>query len=128
MVPEARRDRRTLKEMARTLLEDAGYTDVEESVRIAPGVTVGFRATSPDGDVRLFELGGTHTPARPGLSRIDALWRVVAKAAVAQQVAPDVDFVVLTAGTVRGGPLATVVGAGRPIAAVVDMTRVDAGI
>ena len=128
MVPEARRDRRTLKEMARTLLDDAGYTDVEESVRIAPGVTVGFRATSPDGNVRLFELGGTHTPARPGLSRIDALWRVVAKAAVAQQVAPDVDFVVLTAGTVRGGPLATVVGAGRPIAAVVDMTRVDADI
>ena len=128
MVPEARRDRRTLKEMARTLLDDAGYTDVEESVRIAPGVTVGFRATSPDGHVRLFELGGTHTPARPGLSRIDALWRVVAKAAVAQQVAPDVDFVVLTAGTVRGGPLATVVGAGRPIAAVVDMTRVDADI
>ena len=128
MVPEGPRDRRTLKEMARTLLDDAGYTDVEESVRIAPGVTVSFRATSPDGGVRLFELGGTHTPARPGLGRIDALWRVVAKAAVAQQVAADVDFVVLTAGTVRGGPLATVVGEGRPIAAVVDMTRVDAGI
>jgi site-specific DNA-methyltransferase (adenine-specific) len=126
MVPAAPRDRRTLKEMARALLDDAGYTDVEEAVRIAPGVTVSFRATSPDGDVRLFELGGTHTPARPGLSRIDALWRVVAKAAVAQQVAADQDFVVLTAGTVRGGPLATVVGEGRPIAAVVDMTRVDA--
>ena len=128
MVPEAPRDRRTLKEMARTLLDGAGYTDVEEAVRIAPGVTVSFRATSPDGVVRLFELGGTHTPARPGLSRIDALWRVVAKAAVAQQVAADLDFVVLTAGTVRGGPLATVVGEGRPIAAVVDMTRVDADV
>jgi site-specific DNA-methyltransferase (adenine-specific) len=126
MVPEATRDRRTLKEMARALLDDAGYTDVEESVRIAPGVTVSFRATGPDGVVRLFELGGTHTPARPGLSRVDALWRVVAKAAVAQQVARGLDFVVLTAGTVRGGPLAAVVGAGRPIDAVVDMTRADA--
>ena len=32
----------------------------------------------------------------------------------------------LTSGTVRGGPLAAVVGEGRPIAAVVDVTRDDA--
>jgi len=46
--------------------------------------------------------------------------------AAAQQVAPGLEFVVLTAGTVRGGPLAAVVGEGRPIDAVVDMTRDDA--
>ncbi len=89
MVPEARRDRRTLKEMARTLLDEAGYTDLDEAVRIAPGVTVSFRATSPSGVVRLFELGGTHTPARPGLARIDAVWRVIAKAAVAAEAMPE---------------------------------------
>jgi site-specific DNA-methyltransferase (adenine-specific) len=128
MVPEAIRDRRTLKEMARALLDEAGYTGVEESVRLAPGVTISFRATGPDGAVRLFELGGTHTPARPGLSRVDALWRVVAKAAIAQQVVPGSEFIVLTSGTVRGGPLAAVVGEGRPIAAVVDLTRADAHV
>jgi site-specific DNA-methyltransferase (adenine-specific) len=128
MVPEAIRDRRTLKEMARALLDAAGYTGVEESVRLAPGVTISFRATGPDGAVRLFELGGTHTPARPGLSRVDALWRVVAKAAIAQQVVPGSEFIVLTSGTVRGGPLAAVVGEGRPIAAVVDLTRADAHV
>ena len=74
----------------------------------------------------MFELGGTHTPARPGLSRIDAVWRVIAKAAVAAEAMPDVEFVVLTSGTVRGGPLAAVVGEGRPISAVVDVTRDDA--
>jgi DNA modification methylase len=126
MVPEPPRDRRTLKEMARSLLDESGYTDVEEAVRIAPGVTVSFRATSPTGEVRLFELGGTHTPARPGLGRIDALWRTIAKATVARETLPDVEFVVLTSGTVRGGPLATVVGEGRPIAAVVDLARPDA--
>ncbi|HSM65529.1 MAG TPA: site-specific DNA-methyltransferase [Ilumatobacteraceae bacterium] len=126
MVPEPPRDRRTLKEMARSLLDESGYTDVEEAVRIAPGVTVSFRATSPTGEVRLFELGGTNTPARPGLGRIDALWRTIAKASVARETLPDVDFVVLTSGTVRGGPLATVVGEGRPIAAVVDLARPDA--
>ncbi len=126
MVPEPPRDRRTLKEMARSLLDECGYTDVDEAVRIAPGVTVSFRATSPAGEVRLFELGGTHTPARPGLGRIDALWRAIAKAAVAHETLPEVDFVVLTSGTVRGGPLATVVGDDRPIAAVVDLARSDA--
>jgi site-specific DNA-methyltransferase (adenine-specific) len=126
MVPAAPRDRRTLKEMARTLLDAAGYRDVDENVRIAPGVTVSFRATSPDGVVKLFELGGTHTPARPGLSRIDAVWRVIAKAAVAAESMPGTEFVVLTSATVRGGPLAAVVGEGRPISAVVDVTGSDA--
>jgi site-specific DNA-methyltransferase (adenine-specific) len=126
MVPEAPRDRRTLKEMARTLLDAAGYTDVDENARVAPGVTVSFRAIGPDGITRLFELGGTHTPARPGLSRIDAVWRVIAKAAVANEAMPGTEFVVLTSGAVRGGPLAAVVGSGRPISAIVDVTRDDA--
>jgi site-specific DNA-methyltransferase (adenine-specific) len=125
MVPGASAERRTLKEMARTLLDEAGYTDVEEGVRVAPGVTASFRATGPDGVARWFELGGVHTPARPGLARIDAVWRTIAKAAVAHETAPDVEFVVLTSGSVRGGPLAAVVGPGRPIAAVVDLTGDD---
>ena len=52
MVPEAPRDRRTLKEMARALLDSAGYTDVDENARVAPGVTVSFRATSPTASSR----------------------------------------------------------------------------
>ena len=35
-------------------------------------------------------------------------------------------LIVLTAGAVRGGPLAAVTGAGRPIAAIIDMTDDDA--
>ncbi|MGB0115144.1 MAG: site-specific DNA-methyltransferase [Ilumatobacteraceae bacterium] len=126
MVPEQRRERRTLKEMARTALDAAGATDIEEVARIAPGVTVSFRATCADGVVRLFELAGVHTPARAGLSRIDAVWRTIAKAAIANESVPDTDFVVLTSGTVRGGPLASVVGEGRPIREVIDLTRDDA--
>jgi site-specific DNA-methyltransferase (adenine-specific) len=126
MVPEARRDRRTLKEMARTLLDDAGFVEVEENVRVAPGVTVSLRAVGSDGVVRLFEVAGSHTSARPGLSRIDTVWRTIAKAAIVREAAPDAHLVVLTSGTVRGGPLASVVGAARPIAAVVDVTRPDA--
>lgn len=126
MVSVTPRDRRTLKELSRTLLDEAGFVDVEETVRVAPGVTVSFRATGPDGVIRLFELGGTHTPARSGLSRLDAVWRTIAKAAIAREAAPDVQFVVLTSGPVRGGPIASVIGEGRPINRVVDVTAADA--
>ena len=104
MVPVAASDRRTLKEMARTLLDTAGFVDVEENVRIAPGVTVSFRAVGPDGVARLFELGDAHTPARLGLSRVDAVWRTIAKAAISHQTTPATEFVVLTSGSARGGP------------------------
>ncbi len=122
MAPADGAERRTLKEMARTLLDEAGFTDVEEHARVAAGVTVSFRAVGPDGVIRWFELGGTHTPARPGLARVDAIWRTIAKAAVAREMPPAAPFVVLTSGSVRGGPLAAVVGPDRPIIAVVDVT------
>ena len=125
MVPAPPRDQRTLKEIARTLLDEAGCTDVVENARVAPGVTVGFRATGPDGVERLYELAGVNTPARPGLSRIDAVWRTIAKASVAREVEPATPFVVLTPGAVRGGPMAAVVGEGRPIAQVIDVTGDD---
>jgi site-specific DNA-methyltransferase (adenine-specific) len=127
MVPRSTpADRRTLKEIARAVLDAAGWTDVEENVRVAPGVTVSLRARGAAGRPCLFEIAGVHTPARPGASRIDVVWRTIAKAAVAHEAAPGTEFVVLTSGTVRGGPLASVVGPGRPIAAVVDVTRPDA--
>jgi len=115
-----------LKEIARTLFEDAGCTDVVENARVAPGVTVAFRATGSDGVERLYELAGVNTPARPGLSRIDAVWRTIAKAAIAHEAEPSTPFVVLTSGTVRGGPMAAVVGEGRPVTRVVDVTGGDA--
>jgi site-specific DNA-methyltransferase (adenine-specific) len=126
MVPAPIRDRRTLKEMARNLLDAAGYVDLDEGVRVAPRVTVSFRATGPDGVVRLFELAGVHTPARPGLARLDAVWRTIAKASIVGETAPGTEFVVLTSGTVRGGPLASVVGDDRPIRAVIDVAGPDA--
>ncbi|WP_394944050.1 DNA-methyltransferase [uncultured Ilumatobacter sp.] len=121
-----RPDRRTLKEMARTLLDEAGYTDVNEAARVSPGVTVNFQATSPEGVVRIFELGGVNTPARPGLSRVENVWKAIAKAAICREVRPDTDVIILTVGTIRGGPLAAVSGANGLITAVIDASQPDA--
>ncbi len=119
-------DRRTVKEMARELLEAGGYTAVEENVRVSPGVSVSMRAVAPDGTATLFELGGVNTPARPGLGRIEAVWKTIAKASVVREVGRDEPFVVLTIGTIRGGPMAAVTGDDGPVRAIVDMSRDDA--
>lgn len=119
-------ERRTLKDMARRLLDDAGYTAVDEAVKVSPGVAVSFAGTGPDGRRRLFELGGVHTPARPGLARIEAVWKTIAKASIARQLDPTVDVVVLTSGTVRGGPLAVATAANGPIRSVIDVTSPEA--
>ncbi|MGA9277103.1 DNA-methyltransferase [Ilumatobacter sp.] len=123
-------DRRTLKEMARTLLEEVGFDVLDDNPRIAPGVTVSVRGTRPDGASQLFEFGGVNTPARPGLSRIETVWKTVAKASILRESAVDgvggQSLIVLTAGTVRGGPLAAVTGPGRPIEAIIDLTLDDA--
>ena len=64
------------------------------------------------------------------MNRIDTVWKTIAKAAILQESTVDgiagQSLIVLTAGTARGGPLAAVTGAGRPIAAVIDMTLDDA--
>ncbi len=119
-------DPRTVKEMARSLLAECGFETLDDNARIAPGVTVSVRGTRADGVSQPFEFGGVHTPARPGMSRIDTVWKTVAKASILRESGGGESLIVLTSGTVRGGPLAAVTGSGRPIAAIIDMTLADA--
>jgi DNA modification methylase len=127
LAPTDRTERRTIKEMARALLAEVGFDVLEEAVRIAPGVTVSVRGTRPDGLTQLFEFGGVNTPARSGMSRIETVWKTIAKASILRESGTGSEsLIVLTTGTVRGGPLATVTGHDRPISAVIDMTLPDA--
>jgi site-specific DNA-methyltransferase (adenine-specific) len=120
-------DLRTLKEMARTLLSKSELDEIEENVRIAPGVTVSARGRTSDGRPQHFEFAGVHTPARPGTARLESIWKCIAKASLLREADPGSGLIVLTSGTVRGGPLSSVTGQGRPISAIVDVTRHDAG-
>ncbi|MFK7917735.1 MAG: site-specific DNA-methyltransferase [Ilumatobacter sp.] len=123
-------DRRTVKEMARTLLADCGFETLDDNARIAPGVTVSVRGTRADGVSQLFEFGGVNTPSRPGMNRIETVWKTIAKASILRESPMEAvagqSLIVLTAGAVRGGPLASVTGEGRPIAAIIDLTAPDA--
>jgi len=126
LAPTELPDTRTLKDLARSALASLDLAEVEEDVRIAPGVTVNARVRTGRGDMHHVEFAGVHTPARPGVTRIDHVWKSIAKSAVLRAAEPDTQLIVLTSGTVRGGPLATVTGDDRPIRAVVDLTRPDA--
>jgi site-specific DNA-methyltransferase (adenine-specific) len=122
LAPAELPDRRTVKEMARSLLAQCGFETLDDNARIAPGVTVSVRGTRADGVSQLFEFGGVNTPSRPGLTRIETVWKTIAKASILRESSPGEALIVLTSGTVRGGPLASVTGEGKPIAAVIDMT------
>lgn len=126
MVQSELPDQRTLKELARDLLVECGVEEFDENVRIAPGVTVSALVARSGRPPLHVEFAGVHTPSRPGLSRLEAIWKSIAKAAILRETDPAASLIVLTSGSVRGGPLGTVTGEGKPIAAVIDVTRPDA--
>ena len=119
-------ERSTLKDLARSTFDRAGWEIVDEGPRIAPGVTVSFRVADSAGVTRLVELAGVHTPSRPGLTRIEAVWRTLAKAAIVRESDLDESFLAITSGHVRGGPLASLVGPDRPVRAVIDVSDPEA--
>jgi site-specific DNA-methyltransferase (adenine-specific) len=121
---------RGTKDVARELLVSAGMQAVEEERRYGAGVSVSFSARDRSGQTWLFDVAGSYTSYRPGLARTDVLWRAVGKAAVLSELATE-PLALLAAGLpLSGSPaakaLASVVGPGRPIYVVVDITSPSA--
>jgi DNA modification methylase len=118
---------RTARDIAREAIAAAGFSDVREDQRQPGGVEVSFSARGRDGHVWLFDVAGSFTGYRPGLQRADTLWKAIGKAAVLQQIGT-FPLVILTTGLPAGsGPgvaaLQQATGPGRPIRAVIDVTR-----
>jgi site-specific DNA-methyltransferase (adenine-specific) len=114
------------KEIARQYLGDAGFDDIVESPSIAPSVPVTFRARDPHGRSWWFEVAGGRTGSRPGLQRIDVMWRAIGKGSVVRAAAPADRYVVLTwgmpAAASGGKALDLVTGPERDVHAVVDLS------
>ncbi len=113
------------KELARWLLGEAGFSDIDDKATVLPGVAPTLRAVAPTGVVWWFEVVGGRTSNRPGAQRIELLWRAISKGAIVREVEPSSRFAVLTvdqpASASGGRALAAVTGRDKPVFAVVDM-------
>ena len=121
------REGRAAKEIASTLLEQCGFTEIRRDVRCGAGVEVNFGALDGRGRPWLFDVSGAFTSSRPGLKRTDTLWKALGKAAVLHAVDAEVRLVLLTTdlperGSAGDAALRAVRGPGKPIRDVIRMT------
>lgn len=91
------RDGKRAREIAKELLIQCGFSDIEENRRLGGGVEVNFVACDADGRPWYFDVSGAFTSSRPGLRRTDTLWKALGKAAVLRARSEDrIPFVLLT--------------------------------
>jgi DNA modification methylase len=118
------------KEYAKSLLAEAGFVDIDDDASVAPSVQPTFRCRDTAGTTWWVEVAGGRTGSRPGLQRIDVLWKAVGKGAVVAAARPGEQYLVLAWGlpsAASGGKaLAAVTGPDRPVAAVIDLSEDDA--
>ena len=118
------------KEVAKFLLAEAGFTDVDDQASVVPGVMPTLRALDPSGRVWWFDVVGGRTSNRPGAQRLEPLWRAISKGAVIREADPAAGFAILTVGlpsAASGGrALAAVTGSGKVVTDVIDMVAENA--
>ncbi|HRB03809.1 MAG TPA: site-specific DNA-methyltransferase [Ilumatobacteraceae bacterium] len=118
------------KDLAKSLLDDAGYTEISDEGKVLTGVQPTLSALDAKGRRWWFEVVGGRTSNRPGAQRIELLWRAIAKGAIVHEADPTARFGVLTAGlpaSASGGTaLKAVTGPKKPVAVVVDVMSPEA--
>ena len=117
---------RKAKELAAALLAEAGFSGLVADARVGGGLSVGFTATDPSGRRWSFDVAGGFTSVPSGLRRGETLWRVLGRAAVLHEVAPEMPHVVLTtdlppSGSAVAAALRALTGPGKAILAVVEL-------
>ena len=133
------REGKKAKDLARSVLEDAGFDRITADVKFAPlGVEVNFMAVDGRDEPWQFDVSGAFTNSgRPGLRRTDTLWKALGKATVLQQARREqrgddtsAELILLTThkpGERSAGAKALdgVVGPGKPIRDVIGMLDDD---
>ena len=76
------REGQSAKEIARAVMKDCGFNEIEEDVSLRGGVEVNFVATDAQGHKWFFDLSGAFSSTRAGLRRTDTVWKVLGKASV----------------------------------------------
>jgi site-specific DNA-methyltransferase (adenine-specific) len=108
---------RTAKDVARGLLDRAGFTVAREDVKAAAGVDVTFEVRDRAGGRWYVDVAGAFSASRPGLRRADTLWKALGKASVLAAGDAGAPLLLLTTdmpvpGSAGAKALAAVRGAG----------------
>jgi len=120
------REGRAAKAIARSVIEAAGFTDIQKDQRQTGGVEVNYTARDRQGTLWFFDVTGSFTSHRSGLKRTDTLWKALGKAAVLREVS-NTPLVLLTtdapARSAGAEALKQVTGPRKPIHAVIEMLK-----
>ena len=121
------REGRAAKAIARSVIEEAGFEDIQKDQRQPGGVEVNFTARDAKGKLWFFDVTGSFTSHRAGLKRTDTLWKALGKAAVLHQVG-NTPLVLLTTdapsrGSAGAEALRQVTGPKKPVHAVIEMLK-----
>lgn len=114
-------------EVARAVLEEAGFSITAEKKKVLQGVTVSFEAEGRDGTPWLFDVVGGFTTQRSGLSRSDVMWRALGKSAAIRSITQAPLVLLTTDLPAEAGPLRTALGSvmGTVITDALDLLAAD---
>jgi DNA modification methylase len=120
---------KSARDLAESALNLAGFQTIRTKVKLSSELDVSMTARDKAYQRWIFEVPGGFTSSRPGLARSEVVWRTIGKATVARELDPESRFVVLTPGAPSKGGAANalrrVTGAGKPIAAIIDVSSPD---
>lgn len=121
------REGRRAQKLARGVLIECGFREIQDKPVLDGGVEINFSATDRRDDRWLFDVSGAFSVTqRPGLRRTDTLWKALGRAGVLHALGLSGRLVLLT--TDRPAPnsagqraLDAVTGKNKPIRAVIEM-------
>ena len=118
------REGRAAKEIARSVIEAAGFRDIQRDQRQPGGVEVSFTGRDRKGKLWFFDVSGGFTSHRAGLKRTDTLWKALGKAAVLREVSSTPLVLLTVDAPTRGAGAAALkqlTGAEKPIHSVIEI-------
>jgi site-specific DNA-methyltransferase (adenine-specific) len=121
------REGRAARDLAREVLEQCGFADLEANISLPEGVDINFGGRDASGKQWFFDVSGGFTSNRPGLRRTDTLWKALGKAAVLKTAYPSARLVLLTTnapakGSAGDAALSVVLGAKKAIRDVIVLS------
>ena len=88
--------RTSARALARAMVEQAGFRDLREPVKLDGGVELALSGLDAGGRRWLFDVTGSLGTVRGGLRRAEVLWRALGRAAVVHAQYPESPLVLLT--------------------------------